>query len=162
MKVDSTFLTEVYNTTSYNAYNFAMGGSTVDSRVVKPYLAGTSLFDQMRDFFRWYGTDAPKMPWKSDDTLFIFWFGVNDIALTHGRSRQTELLDDHRRPPMPEIFASYGNLVTQVSSIPCVQFATGAFPRRKSCFVAQPLPLRDWDYHCPSVPQLCYHGRARM
>lgn len=96
-----------------------MGGSTVDSRVVKPYMAGTSLFDQMRDFFRWYGNDSPRAPWKSDDTLFMFWFGVNDIALTHSRSR--ELFDDHHRPAMPEIFESYTNLVSQVSPRCCYE-----------------------------------------
>ena len=93
-------------------YNFATEGSTVDSSIVKPYYAGTSLKDQLREFFYWYGSGGQTAPWQPENTLFVFWFGVDDMVATHGRNEEGT---DHRRPPLPNIFEFYGDSISKVS-----------------------------------------------
>jgi len=99
-------LTEAYNKIEIRAVDFGVGGSTVDGALIHPYAMGSSLKDFVNDFQGSYGdwTDAPGFDWKSEKSLFAFWFGVNDIAINHFKAEHGE---EYVRAPLQEIFESY-------------------------------------------------------
>jgi hypothetical protein len=62
-------------------YNYAYGGATIDATLVKPYKPTVlSLTDQVNEFLNGAGTKPAATPWKSSDTLFSVWIGINDIG----------------------------------------------------------------------------------
>lgn len=96
------------------AVDFAVGGSTVDGAIVSPYAMGSSLKDFVNDFQGSYGdwTETPGFKWKSEKSLFTFWFGVNDIAISHFEAKHGE---EYTRAPLPEVFESYMRSLNTVS-----------------------------------------------
>lgn len=101
----------MYNHTNFRTWNFAVGGSTVDENIVKPYLLGTSLRQQAIDQFipKFVETEDPMMEWKPETSAFVLWFGVNDLHLSF-------MADPTMRPPISTIFESYANSVNAVRS----------------------------------------------
>jgi phospholipase/lecithinase/hemolysin len=75
-------LTTTYNESYIQTYNLAYGGATVDSNLVKPYIDTVlSLRNQVEDeFVPVYGSHPSFAPWKSNDSLFAFWIGINDVG----------------------------------------------------------------------------------
>ncbi|KAI9698546.1 MAG: hypothetical protein M1820_007436 [Bogoriella megaspora] len=76
------FLTTTYNQSFLKTVNLAYGGATVDASLVTPYQPTVlSFIDQVNTEFIPYYTGAnKKVDWASGNTLFGFWFGVNDIG----------------------------------------------------------------------------------
>ncbi|KAL0566558.1 hypothetical protein V5O48_015449 [Marasmius crinis-equi] len=74
-----------YDTTHYNksltlTYNFAYGGATIDSNLVTPFEPYVkSMTDQVTQFLDW-NEGGGSVVWKSENTLFSVWIGINDIG----------------------------------------------------------------------------------
>ncbi|KAF1948746.1 hypothetical protein CC80DRAFT_556003 [Byssothecium circinans] len=103
------FLTYTYNDTRIYSYNLAMGGASVSSfgrpSIFRPF------DQQVRQFFiPNYAKNATtrKAKWRSDDTLFTSFFGINDVNASSmlGRANMTAL---HQT-----IFATYTQLIDEL------------------------------------------------
>lgn len=143
------YLTARYNRSQVLTYNLASGGATVDALLAEPYLPTVrSLIDQVvADFMPAYGVlpeTERKAQWTSDDSLFIFFIGVNDVLKTYGANNATLV---------PQIFAEYGAMVDKVYSrgarnflfldVPTLQFSPLSlkFPATLNTETAA---LKDW------------------
>lgn len=79
------FLTTKYNKSSILTYNLAIGGSTVhQTKWASEVGTAATLVDQVyKRFEPRYGKHHPTVPlareWNSKNTLFTFWFGINDV-----------------------------------------------------------------------------------
>lgn len=77
----------MYNKSLVLTYNLAFGGATIDSKLVTPYVPTVkSLTDQVNQFLATYSEKPASAPWRSENTLFSVWIGINDIgnSWTHG------------------------------------------------------------------------------
>ena len=71
----------VYNKSLVLTYNLAYGGATIDASLVTPFLPTVkSLTDQFNQFLASYADKPASAPWRSEDTLFSVWIGINDIG----------------------------------------------------------------------------------
>jgi len=81
----------VYNKSLILTYNLAYSGATIDANLVTPYASIVkSLTDQVNQFLVSYAEKPVSAPWKSKNTLFSVWIGINDIghSWTLGGDRQ--------------------------------------------------------------------------
>ncbi|KAF4414629.1 hypothetical protein F53441_14723 [Fusarium austroafricanum] len=63
------------------AYNFAYGGATVDSKIVKPWSDTVkSLVDQVDQFSNSVGKHP--VSWNAENTIAGVWIGINDVGGT--------------------------------------------------------------------------------
>ncbi|KAF8915393.1 hypothetical protein CPB85DRAFT_1432997 [Mucidula mucida] len=86
------YVTTTYNKSLVLTYNMAYGGATIDSDLVTPYEPTVlSLTDQINDFLESTSTIPA---WKSDDTLFSVWIGVNDIGNSYYLSGDRDAFSD--------------------------------------------------------------------
>jgi phospholipase/lecithinase/hemolysin len=101
------FLTVEYNASTVLTYNFADGGATIDATLSKPWRPDVlSLIDQVQKrFLRRYAKKPPYAPWTSNNTLFAFWIGINDVGNTYWESNRTRV---------NSMFLEYASLVEQV------------------------------------------------
>ncbi|KAK8098037.1 fungal cellulose binding domain-containing protein [Apiospora kogelbergensis] len=102
------YLTVKYNASQLQTYNLAVGGATVDSALVKPYLPTVlSVKQQVLDVFMPTYASSSSSPgglqWTGRDTLFAFWIGINDVGNSYW---QDDTADLNRR-----IFAVYADVV---------------------------------------------------
>ncbi|KAK2464398.1 hypothetical protein APHAL10511_003546 [Amanita phalloides] len=75
------YLTTTYNESLIFTYNLAYGGATIDSKLVKPYLPTVkSLTDQVNEYMASFSDHPASVPWKTRNTLFSIWIGINDIG----------------------------------------------------------------------------------
>ncbi|CUS12505.1 unnamed protein product [Tuber aestivum] len=79
------YLTTTFNRSELLAYNFAYGGATVNSALVKPYLPTVLSFaEQVQTLFLPnLSPESPASPapaWESENSLFLVWIGVNDVG----------------------------------------------------------------------------------
>ncbi|KAK0433256.1 SGNH hydrolase-type esterase domain-containing protein [Armillaria borealis] len=75
------YVTTVDNTSLVLTYNLAYGGATISADLVTPYEPTVlSLTDQVNQFLTSYARKPSTTPWKSADTLFSVWIGINDIG----------------------------------------------------------------------------------
>ncbi|RHZ62124.1 uncharacterized protein CDV56_101108 [Aspergillus thermomutatus] len=73
------YLTSAGNASLVLSYNLAVGGATIDGSLV-----GTTANDVVRQvstFDAAYSSKPASAPWTSEDAVFTFWIGVNDIAV---------------------------------------------------------------------------------
>ncbi|RPB15520.1 hypothetical protein P167DRAFT_533305 [Morchella conica CCBAS932] len=68
------YLVTEFNPTTALSYNFASSGAAVNNSIVSSW--GTPLTTQVATFLQYLGTGGP---WSSDDSVFVFWIGINDI-----------------------------------------------------------------------------------
>ena len=62
-------------------YNYAYGGATIDASLVAPYESTVlSMTDQVNQFLAGAATKPSTAPWTSDNALFSYWIGINDIG----------------------------------------------------------------------------------
>ena len=66
------YLTTKYNESLVLTYDLAVGGATIDNKLVESHVK--ELVHQVSDFESVYG----KGSWKSDHTVFGFWIGINE------------------------------------------------------------------------------------
>lgn len=105
------FLALTYNVTTLRIWDLAIGGSTIDPDIVVPYLGLTSasLKHQLAEtFLPIYGPRPDFARWMPVDTLFILWFGINDIVVP---STQMDY------PPIPKIQKSYALMLEQLYNL---------------------------------------------
>lgn len=75
------FVTTTYNNSLVFTYNYAYGGATIDATLVQPYTPTVlSLTDQVNEFLNTVASKPATTSWKSSDTLFSVWIGINDIG----------------------------------------------------------------------------------
>ncbi|THH32443.1 hypothetical protein EUX98_g1717 [Antrodiella citrinella] len=87
--------TTVYNTSTILTYNYAYGGATIDARLVAPYEPTVlSLTDQVNQFLSGAAAKTAAAPWTSEDTLFSFWIGINDIGNSYYESGSRDAFSD--------------------------------------------------------------------
>ncbi|CAN8098146.1 unnamed protein product [Discula destructiva] len=82
------FLTTEYNQSSLLTYNIAVGGATVRMLPVRDGIP--NLQEQVHNLFvprynHVNGTVTLARPWNGNDTLFAFWFGINDVNGSYER-----------------------------------------------------------------------------
>lgn len=74
------------------SYNFAYGGATTDSNLVKPYDPSVKSFvDQVAQFSSSLAAHPSYAPWTASNTLVGVWIGVNDVGNTYYLSNVTEV-----------------------------------------------------------------------
>jgi len=102
------FLSTTYNESFILTYNFAYDGATVDSGLVPPYLpTATSMKQQVQnEFLPIYGNQPSSTPWASDDSLFAFFIGINDIGNSYTQKNESSV--------QASIFVEYARLLEQV------------------------------------------------
>ncbi|GAM88944.1 hypothetical protein ANO11243_069780 [Dothideomycetidae sp. 11243] len=101
------YLTVQYNASLVQTVNLAVGGATTDPDVVDPYLPIVPSVKQQvfERFLPQYGSKPASYPWASDDTLFAFFTGINDVA--NSWSKET-------RPMYDKAFSTYRDLVDAI------------------------------------------------
>ncbi|KAI4115251.1 MAG: hypothetical protein LQ345_004112 [Seirophora villosa] len=102
----ATYLTTTFNASKILTYNFAFPGASVDERATHPELPQTDkdgkkisrndLVGQIDGAFIPHYTpnqkEAPKTAWSGDASLFISFFGINDILSSY-RAHSTATTD---------------------------------------------------------------------
>ncbi|KAI5811313.1 hypothetical protein DFH27DRAFT_597106 [Peziza echinospora] len=78
-----------FNYSNVISFNMAFGGATVDRYVVSPFLDLIECFREQVKKFRFRLGNSPNTPdwpypWTSGDSLFFFWFGINDLWRSNG------------------------------------------------------------------------------
>lgn len=80
----SDYLVGTYNESFLTAVNLAWGGATVNDELIVPFIdVIEGLNRQVKN--NYLGKYAPMrnssevFSWQSHDTLFVFWFGINDV-----------------------------------------------------------------------------------
>lgn len=85
--------------TDTKIFNLAYGGATIDSKLVTPYLptvlwerdifllqnivlkaSNRSIVDQVSLFDKYLASKPAGAQWSSDNSLFTFWIGINDVV----------------------------------------------------------------------------------
>ncbi|KAF8473216.1 hypothetical protein BDZ91DRAFT_770487 [Kalaharituber pfeilii] len=76
------YLTIKYNASTLLTCNMAYGGATIVSALVAPWRS--DVLDQIERLFIPILGDKPDFaPWKSRNSLFSIWIGINDIAISY-------------------------------------------------------------------------------
>ncbi|KAK8085082.1 fungal cellulose binding domain-containing protein [Apiospora hydei] len=110
------YLTVKYNASLLQTYNLAVGGATMDSDLVKPYLPTVlSVKQQVQDvFLPSYASSSSSssssengpIQWSASDSLFAFWIGINDVGNSYWQDDTAGL--------NRQIFAVYADVVRQL------------------------------------------------
>ena len=100
-------MTTTYNESFIEVYNLAYGGATVDSNLVAPYESSVlSFVDQVnQEYLPTYTGSNNTFGWTSSNSLFSFFFGINDVGATSYEQNAT-LYD--------LVIAEYAGLVEKV------------------------------------------------
>ncbi|TGO28092.1 hypothetical protein BPAE_0032g00350 [Botrytis paeoniae] len=86
-------LVETYNSSLILSYNFAYGGAVVDASIVAPYEDTVlTLVNQTAEFVDNLSPAPTDAPWTADNSLFAFWFGVNDIGNSYWLANETDVI----------------------------------------------------------------------
>ncbi|KAL9072669.1 MAG: hypothetical protein Q9157_005003 [Trypethelium eluteriae] len=98
------FITTTWNESYIRTYNLAVGGATVDSDLVPPFLPFIpSMKQQIEDrYLPIYGSPSK---WNPNTTLFAIWIGINDVGNSFANKNPTL---------NPEIFKVYSKLVDKL------------------------------------------------
>ncbi|CAG8974392.1 hypothetical protein HYALB_00010643 [Hymenoscyphus albidus] len=78
------YLTATKNASQLLTYNVASGGAMIDCTLVEPYAPTViCVNDQVSKVWsKTYSSKPASAPWKSEDSVFLFWDGVNDVGNT--------------------------------------------------------------------------------
>jgi hypothetical protein len=72
------YLTTVDNASLVLSYNLAIGGATIDNRIVSaPY---TDMTTQIGYFETSYSQKPASAAWSAGDAVFGFWIGINEYV----------------------------------------------------------------------------------
>ncbi|KAI1344695.1 hypothetical protein F5Y15DRAFT_1437 [Xylariaceae sp. FL0016] len=91
------FLTTEMNNSLILTYDFAVSGATVDNSIVAATLAPNipSMSDQVTTWTKNVQPKPSYAPWTAEDSLFAFYFGVNDVGNTFsGSNAQAKIQKD--------------------------------------------------------------------
>ena len=74
----------MYNKSLILTWNYADGGATIDSSLVPPENSFVrSLKEQVSQFLSGAATRPVDATWGSENSLFSFWIGINDINISY-------------------------------------------------------------------------------
>lgn len=101
------FLTTTYNQSFIETVNLAYGGATVDANLVAAYRPTVlSVQQQVESEYLSTYTPAPSfLPWKSSNTLFSIFIGINDVGNSYASQNSTLASD---------IFTVYSGLLDEL------------------------------------------------
>ncbi|KAF8163693.1 SGNH hydrolase-type esterase domain-containing protein [Crassisporium funariophilum] len=78
-------LGSTYNVANTKVFNLASGGATIDGALVPPFLPTVlSIVEQVGQFNQILAPKPVGAQWASDNTLFAFWIGINDVGNSFG------------------------------------------------------------------------------
>lgn len=106
------FLTTTYNQSFVKTINLAYGGATIDGALIPAYLPTVlSVKQQVNDeYIPTYAGHPEFFDWRSKDTLFAIFIGINDIGNAYGWSNSLVVFD--------KVIAEYAGLVVSRLSAP--------------------------------------------
>jgi hypothetical protein len=106
------YLRSTYNITNTQVFNLAYGGATIDSKLVTPYLptyasrflpvkfiissptlhtiSVQSIVTQVGLFDQYLARKPAGAKWSSNNTLFAFWIGINDVGNSYYWTNTTQ------------------------------------------------------------------------
>ncbi|KAI0259162.1 hypothetical protein BC834DRAFT_642901 [Gloeopeniophorella convolvens] len=85
------FLGDTYNVTDTKVFNLASGGATIDAKLVTPFEPTVlSIVDQVAQFQEFLASKPAGAQWNSDNSLFAFWIGINDVGNSFGWTNVTQ------------------------------------------------------------------------
>ncbi|KAH9900944.1 hypothetical protein C8Q73DRAFT_832477 [Cubamyces lactineus] len=91
------FLGGTYNVTDTKVFNLASGGATIDAALVAPFEPTVlSIVDQVGQFHDILAPKPAGARWKSSNSLFAFWIGINDVGNSFAWTNVTSQSDFHR------------------------------------------------------------------
>ncbi|KAF9053143.1 hypothetical protein BJ165DRAFT_1413420 [Panaeolus papilionaceus] len=74
-----------FNVAGTKVFNLASGGATIDAALVPPFQPTVlSVVDQVTQFKQFLASKPPGAQWSSNNTLFAFWIGINDVGQSFG------------------------------------------------------------------------------
>ncbi|KAK0517474.1 hypothetical protein JMJ35_000629 [Cladonia borealis] len=85
------FLTTTYNQSYIQTYNLGYGGATIDDAVVQSGFGDTiqSFQDQVYNEFLPVYANNSQVPWNASNSLFIVFFGINDVTNSYAEGNDT-------------------------------------------------------------------------
>ncbi|GJE87031.1 carbohydrate esterase family 16 protein [Phanerochaete sordida] len=90
------FLGGTYNVTDTKVFNLASGGATIDAALVAPYLPTVlSIVDQVSQFETYLADKPEGAQWRSDNSLFAVWIGINDVGNSYAWANVTSQSEFH-------------------------------------------------------------------
>ena len=104
----SNYLTVQYNQSFVKLFNFAFAGGTIDDQIDPSPFGALSFRQQVAGLFSPSYKDG-KGGWSGKDSLFLIWFGVNDVMLLNAKSNASAYID--------ELTESYVGMVEMVSRV---------------------------------------------
>ncbi len=76
------YLTFKYNESLILTYNFAWAGGTIDNRIDQSPFGSVDFHEQVQNqFIPNFGNEQKFRTWSANNSMFISFFGINDIAL---------------------------------------------------------------------------------
>ena len=76
------YLTTKYNQSLILTYNFACGGATTDNKIDESPFGSVDFREQVQShFLPNFGKEQIFRSWRADNSMFIIFFGINDIAM---------------------------------------------------------------------------------
>ena len=74
-------MTTEYNNSLVLTWNYAYGGAVTDKDLVTPWKPDVlTLVDQVDQFLSYAAKKPAAVPWKSENSLFSVFIGINDIG----------------------------------------------------------------------------------
>ncbi|KAL2004213.1 hypothetical protein VTN02DRAFT_5356 [Thermoascus thermophilus] len=99
------YLTAVFNASLVFDYNLAVSGATINNSLVGG-AARDLVYQVGSDFDAHYASKPVAAPWSSDDAVFAFWIGINDVGNSY-RTKDPDVM-------VPELMDSYFGLVDEL------------------------------------------------
>ncbi|KAJ5774230.1 hypothetical protein N7457_009126 [Penicillium paradoxum] len=100
-------LTTVNNASLVLSYNLAVGGASIDNNLVKTNTK-QDMTTQVGLFETTYSQKPASAAWSSDNAVFGFWIGINDIGWGNANNEPSVLI--------PKLMAQYKTLAEKIYS----------------------------------------------
>lgn len=88
----SSYLTAQYNSSFVKLYNFAQPGGTIDDTIDPSPFGALSFRQQVSQLYLPEYANG-KGGWTAADSIFMAWFGVNDVMLLNAKSNASAYID---------------------------------------------------------------------
>ncbi|KAK5800705.1 hypothetical protein VI817_002917 [Penicillium citrinum] len=98
------YLTTAENKSLVLNYNLAIGGATISNNLVP--VAYEDMTSQVATFESSYSSKPASAPWTSQDAVFGFWIGINDVGNSFWKNESSVLV--------PTLMTQYESLVLDI------------------------------------------------
>ncbi len=137
----SSYLTALYNASFVKLYNLAQPGGTIDDTIDPSPFGALSFRQQVAQLYLPKYANG-KGGWTAADSIFMIWFGVNDVMLTNAKSNASAYID-----ALTESYVGQAEKVTP-SSPP-----KGSREGNQPKYTQTALLLRRAQLHVPEYPR---------